>query len=75
MRLRSQALRQRNKKLAMMLKQKKEIGDILTEIDFQQLKMENAERIEKIEERNKDFFRLKTNSTVTVHILNDYKVQ
>lgn len=59
----------------MMLKQKEEIGDILKEIDFQQLKMENSERIEKIEERNKDFFRLKTNSTVTVYILNDYKVR
>ena len=75
MRLRSQALKQQNRKLSMMLKQKEEIGDILKEIDFQQLKMENSERIEKIEERNKDFFRLKTNSTVTVHILNDYKVR
>lgn len=75
MRLKSQALRQMLKKLALMLKQKEEVGDILTEIDFQQLKIENAERIEKIEDRNKDFFRLKTNGTVTTHVFNHYKVR
>ena len=57
-----------------MLRNKEEIGDILTEIDFQQLKIENADRLEKIEERNKDFFRLKTNGTVVSHTHNYYKV-
>lgn len=74
LRMKSQALWQQNKRAAMLLKQKEEIGDVLTEIDFQQLQIENSDRIEQIEERNKDFFRLKTNGTITVHVLNHYKV-
>lgn len=57
-----------------MLKHKEEIGDILTEIDFQQLKIENAERIEQLENRNMEFFRLKTDGIATTHSLNIYKV-
>lgn len=75
LRLKSQALRQQNKRSLLMLRQKEEIGDVLTEIDFQQLQIENSERVEQIEERNKDFFRLKTNGTVTMHVLNHYKVE
>lgn len=73
-RLKSQSLRQQNKRLSSLLRQKEELGDVLTEIDFQQLQIENSDRIEQIEERNKDFFRLKTAGTVTIQVFNQYKV-
>lgn len=59
----------------MQLKQKEEMGEVLNEVDFKQLKIENSQYLEKIEERNQDLLRLKLMATNTLQVLNTYKVR
>jgi hypothetical protein len=49
------------------------MGEVLLEVDFSQLKIENQQYIEKIDERNKDLLSLKMMSGETLQILNSYK--
>jgi Domain of unknown function (DUF4201) len=49
------------------------MGEVLLEVDFSQLKIENQQYIEKIDERNQDLLRLKMMSGNTLQILNSYK--
>jgi len=49
------------------------MGEVLLEVDFNQLKIENEQYIEKIDERNQDLLRLKMTSGNTLQILNAYK--
>uniref|UniRef100_A0A8D0GQA8 Cilia- and flagella-associated protein 263 n=1 Tax=Sphenodon punctatus TaxID=8508 RepID=A0A8D0GQA8_SPHPU len=53
--------------------QKEEMGEALHEVDFQQLKIENAQFLEKIDERNQDLLQLKLTAGNTLQILNSYK--
>ena len=55
--------------------QKEEMGEVLHEVDFNQLKIENQQYIEKIDERNQDLLRLKLMAGNTLQLLNSYKVQ
>ena len=55
--------------------QKEEMGEVLHEVDFNQLKIENQQYLEKIDEKNQDLLRLKLMSTNVQQILNTYKVQ
>lgn len=55
--------------------QKEEMGEVLHEVDFQQLKIENSQYLEKIDERNQDLLRLKLMSGNTLQVLNSYKVR
>lgn len=55
--------------------QKEELGEALHEVDFQQLKIENAQFLEKIDERNQDLLQLKLTVGNTLQILNFYKVR
>uniref|UniRef100_A0A8D0GH23 Cilia- and flagella-associated protein 263 n=1 Tax=Sphenodon punctatus TaxID=8508 RepID=A0A8D0GH23_SPHPU len=55
--------------------QKEEMGEALHEVDFQQLKIENAQFLEKIDERNQDLLQLKLTAGNTLQILNSYKVR
>ena len=48
---------------------------MLHEVDFNQLKIENQQYLEKIDEKNQDLLRLKLMSTNVQQILNTYKVQ
>ena len=50
------------------------MGEILHEVDFNQLKIENKQYIEKIDERNQDLLRLKLMAGNTLQVLNTYKV-
>ena len=50
------------------------MGEVLHEVDFQQLKIENSQYLEKIDERNQDLLRLKLMSGNTLQVLNSYKV-
>ena len=50
------------------------MGEVLHEVDFSQLKIENQQYIEKIDERNQDLLRLKLMAGNTLQILNAYKV-
>lgn len=57
----------------MQLKQKEEMGEVLNEVDFQQLKIENAQFLERIDKRNQDLLQLKLNAGETLQVLNSYK--
>lgn len=50
------------------------MGEALHEVDFQQLKIENAQFLERIDERNRDLLQLKLTAGNTLQILNSYKV-
>ncbi|XP_015276400.1 PREDICTED: coiled-coil domain-containing protein 113 [Gekko japonicus] len=52
---------------------KEELGEALHEVDFQQLKIENAQFLEKIEERNQDLLQQKMTVGNALQILNCYK--
>ncbi|XP_013405917.1 coiled-coil domain-containing protein 113 [Lingula anatina] len=73
LRLKNSTLKVQKKKLAMQLKQKEEMGEVLHEVDFNQLKIENAQYLEKIDERNQDLLRLKLMAGNTLQVLNTYK--
>ena len=50
------------------------MGEVLHEVDFNQLKIENQQYLEKIDERNQDLLRLKLMAGNTLQVLNTYKV-
>lgn len=72
-RLKNDSLKAQKKKMQMQLKQKEELGEALHEVDFQQLKIENAQFLEKIEERNQDLLKQKMTVGNALQILNSYK--
>ncbi|XP_060110320.1 coiled-coil domain-containing protein 113 [Heteronotia binoei] len=72
-RLKNDSLKVQKKKMQLQLKQKEELGEALHEVDFQQLKIENAQFLEKIEERNQDLLRQKMTVGSVLQILNRYK--
>ena len=55
------------------LMQKEEMGEVLHVIDFDQLKIENQQYLEKIEERNNELLSLKLTTGRTVQVLNQLK--
>jgi len=73
LRLKNSTLKVQKKKLMLQLKQKEEMGEVLHEVDFNQLKIENQQYLEKIDERNQDLLRLKFMSTNTLQVQNSYK--
>ncbi|XP_074644983.1 cilia- and flagella-associated protein 263-like [Tubulanus polymorphus] len=73
LRLKNSTLKVQKKKLHMQLKQKEEMGEVLHEVDFNQLKIENSQYLEKIDERNQDLLRLKLMAGNTLQVLNMYK--
>ncbi|MGH0121798.1 UNVERIFIED_CONTAM: hypothetical protein FKN15_068784 [Acipenser sinensis] len=73
LRLKKAALKVQKRKLQMQLKQKEEMGEALHEVDFQQLKIENSQYLEKIDERNQDLLGLKLLAGNTLQVLSAYK--
>lgn len=73
LRLKNSTFRVQKKKLHMQLKQKEEMGEVLHEVDFNQLKIENQQYLEKIDDRNKDLLRLKLMAGNVLQVLNTYK--
>ena len=51
------------------------MGEALHDVDFQQLKIENAQFLETVEARNQELIQLKLVSGNTLQILNAYKVR
>ena len=51
------------------------MGEVLHEVDFNQLKIENQQYIEKIDERNQDLLDLKLRAGNALQVLNQYKVR
>ncbi|XP_012503305.1 PREDICTED: coiled-coil domain-containing protein 113 isoform X2 [Propithecus coquereli] len=73
LRLKNISLKVQRKKMLLQLRQKEEGGEALHEVDFQQLKMENAQFLETIEGRNQELIQLKLASGNTLQVLNTYK--
>lgn len=73
LRLKNSTLNVQKKKLQLQLKQKEEMGEVLHEVDFNQLKIENSQYLEKIDERNQDLLHLKLMTTNALQVLNTYK--
>ena len=73
LRLKNVTLKVQKRKLHLQLKQKEEMGEVLHEVDFNQLKIENSQYLEKIDERNQDLLRLKLMTGNTLQVLNTYK--
>eukprot|EP00118_Oscarella_pearsei_P005625 m.25896 g.25896 ORF g.25896 m.25896 type:complete len:321 (+) comp29006_c0_seq1:527-1489(+) len=74
LRLKNSTLKVQKKKLQLQLKQKEEMGEVLHEVDFRQLQIENKQYQSKIEERNQELLRLKLKAGNTQQVLNAYKV-
>ncbi|KAB0383377.1 hypothetical protein FD755_005294 [Muntiacus reevesi] len=73
LRLKNVSLKVQRKKLLLQLRQKEEVGEALHDVDFQQLKIENAQFLETIEARNQELIQMKLASGNTLQILNTYK--
>ncbi|XP_063052989.1 coiled-coil domain-containing protein 113-like [Engraulis encrasicolus] len=74
LRLKNSALHVQKRKLILQMRQKEEMGEALHEVDFQQLKIENSQYLERIDERNQDLLRLKLMAGNTLQVLNLYKL-
>jgi len=66
-------LRNKQRKLAKLLREKEKADTGLHLIDFEQLKIENQSWNEKIEERNEDLLKMRKKATSTIHILTHVK--
>ncbi|KAG8470156.1 hypothetical protein KFE25_008577 [Diacronema lutheri] len=73
LRLKNQSLKTQIQKVEQQLQLKEEMGEVLHVIDFDQLKIENQQYLEKIEERNSELLRLKLTTGNTVQTLNTLK--
>ncbi|KAL2762355.1 coiled-coil domain-containing protein 113 isoform 2 [Daubentonia madagascariensis] len=73
LRLKNVSLKVHRKKMLLQLRQKEEVGEALHDVDFQQLKIENAQFLETIEGRNQELIQLKLASGNTLQVLNTYK--
>ncbi|XP_065755233.1 cilia- and flagella-associated protein 263 isoform X2 [Phocoena phocoena] len=71
--LKNVSLKVQRKKMLLQLRQKEEVGESLHDVDFQQLKIENAQFLETIKARNQELIQLKLVSRNTLQILNAYK--
>jgi hypothetical protein len=50
------------------LQQKEEMGEVLNTVDFAQLKIQNQQFLEKVEERNAELIRLKLTAAKTLQV-------
>jgi len=73
LRLKNSTLKTQIQKMEGQLQQKEDMGEVLHVIDFDQLKIENQQYLEKIEERNNELLRLKLTTGNTVQVLNTLK--
>ncbi|KAM5207059.1 cilia- and flagella-associated protein 263 isoform 2-T2 [Hipposideros larvatus] len=73
LRLKNVSLKVQRKKMLLQLRQKEEVSEALHDVDFQQLKIENAQFLEAIEARNQELIQLKLASGTTRQVLHAYK--
>nr|XP_019610328.1 PREDICTED: coiled-coil domain-containing protein 113 isoform X2 [Rhinolophus sinicus] len=73
LRLKNVSLKVQRKKMLLQLRQKEEVSEALHDVDFQQLKIENAQFLEAIEARNQELIHLKLASGTTLQVLHAYK--
>ncbi|CAF3682630.1 unnamed protein product [Rotaria sp. Silwood1] len=70
---RSSGFKRQIVRLDAQLKEKEEMGETLTEVDFNQLKMENKQYLDKIDEKNIELVLLKQKVAKITKLLNYYK--
>lgn len=75
LRLKTDSMAVQKKKVSLQLKQKEEMGEVLHEVDFNQLKIENQQYLEKIDDKNKELLDLKSKATNTTVYLNGKKTK
>ncbi|XP_067853522.1 cilia- and flagella-associated protein 263 isoform X2 [Heptranchias perlo] len=73
--LKNHAWKMLKAKLHQQLRQKEEAGEMLREVDFHQLKIENSQYLNQIEQYNQDLLELKVMTGKTQGVLNSYKRQ
>ncbi|XP_029781615.1 coiled-coil domain-containing protein 113 isoform X5 [Suricata suricatta] len=73
LRLKNVSLKAQRKKMLLQLRQKEEVGEALRDVDFQQLKIKNAQFLETAEAKNQELVQLKLECGNTLQILNTYK--
>lgn len=73
LRLKNSTTKAQIAKMEQQLAHKEEMGEVLHLVDFDQLKIENQQYMEKIEERNNELLRLKLSTSRTVQVLNNLK--
>jgi hypothetical protein len=74
MKLKNSSMRKKKAKLLNELREKEELGEVLHEVDFKQLKIENKQYIEKIDEKNAEMIKLKKMVGIVTQTLNFRKV-
>ncbi|KAL3137941.1 hypothetical protein ABBQ38_005188 [Trebouxia sp. C0009 RCD-2024] len=67
------ALKVQVRKTEQQLHQKEDMGEVLHVVDFDQLKIENQQYLDRIEERNTELLRLKATTGKAVQVLADHK--
>ncbi|KAF6287665.1 coiled-coil domain containing 113 [Rhinolophus ferrumequinum] len=75
LRLKNVSLKVQRKKMLLQLRQREEVSEALHDVDFQQLKIENAQFLEAIEARNQELIHLKLASGTTLQVLHAYKTR
>ncbi|XP_044516391.1 coiled-coil domain-containing protein 113 [Gracilinanus agilis] len=75
LRLKNLSLKVQKKKILLQLKQKEEVGETLHDVDFQQLKIENVQFLESIDQRNRELIQLKLTAGNALHSLNLFKAK
>ncbi|XP_043563218.1 coiled-coil domain-containing protein 113 isoform X2 [Chiloscyllium plagiosum] len=73
--LKNHAWKMLKAKLHQQLRLKEEAGELLREVDFHQLKIENSQYLKQIEQYNQDLLQLKVMTGKTQLVLNSYKRQ
>lgn len=75
LKLKNSSMRKKKSKLMSELREKEELGEVLHEVDFKQLKIENKQYIEKIDEKNSEMINLKKMVGTVTQTLNYRKNQ
>ena len=65
LRLKFGAMASQFKKVTMQIKQKDDMGEVVTAVDFEQLKIENQQYLEKIDEKNSELLSMKSKASNT----------
>ncbi|XP_003389251.1 PREDICTED: coiled-coil domain-containing protein 113-like [Amphimedon queenslandica] len=73
--LKNSAMKVKRKKLMNQLKQKEESGEVRHEVDYDQLKIENKQLHERVDEKNTQLLELKLSAGKTMQTLNYYKTK
>ena len=75
LRLKTETMAVQNKKVTLQTRQKEKMGDVLHEVDFEQLDIENKQYLERMDEKNEELLNLKHQATKSTQKLNKIKAE